>query len=324
MSRSGTYQLLTRRHQPSVNSLVAKYPGYLIGALLTGIVPLLLTSCLSFQKTPLGAGTASVSRPQRQAVAAMGYLRPAGDTRVLAGPSIALGIIPRVQMIYVREGQQVRRGQLLARFDNYQKAMADIGIIKARLRANKVEIAILEAETRRYRYLAQRGAFSKAELESKELGLQKLVSANAEAEAQLRKVKADALDASLLAPIDGTVLIIHAREGELAGSQGVMVLGDSRSMEVVAQVDESDIQRISIGQKAIITSENGAFPQELHGRVIRIKPLVSQRQRLSTRVSQDMDTQERVIEIIIQMNLQDSRLVNQLTNSRVVAVFPQR
>lgn len=290
-----------------------------LACMVTGSLVLLLASCGSGR--PALQGTPSRHRSLRPPVAALGFLRPSGDSRVLAGPSIAMGIMPRVQKLYVREGSQVRRGQLLARFDNYPKAEADLGVIEARLNANRVEIEILEKETKRYRYLARMGAVSLAELETRELQLQKLRSVKAEAEAQQLKVKADALDASLLAPMDGRVLMIFAREGEHPGNEGVMQIGDSSSMEVVAQVDEGDISRVAVDQKVSVTSENGAFPQTLHGRVYRISPLVRQRQRLSSRPLQDADTQERVIEVYVLLSQADSLLVSQLTNSRVVAVF---
>ena len=63
------------------------------------------------------------------------------------------------------------------------------------------------------------------------------------------------------------VLKIHSRVGERPGSDGVMEVGASQSMEALVEVYESDINRISIGQSVTLISENGGFKGTLEGRV---------------------------------------------------------
>ena len=55
---------------------------------------------------------------QPEAVAALGRLEPYGDIRILAAPASDSGSSPRISQLLVEEGQRVRRGQLLARFDS--------------------------------------------------------------------------------------------------------------------------------------------------------------------------------------------------------------
>jgi len=78
-------------------------------------------------------------------------------------------------------------------------------------------------------------------------------------------------DSTLVAPFDGTVVQVNAREGETAYGEKVIKLADLSTLEAVAQVDELDIGELAVGQEAEIRLD--AFPgQVLAGRVARITP----------------------------------------------------
>jgi HlyD family secretion protein len=75
-------------------------------------------------------------------------------------------------------------------------------------------------------------------------------------------------DARLLAPIDGKVLRVLAREGELVGGQPILQLANTSQMIVLAEVYETDIQRVRIGQEATVTSHVFKRDHPLKGKVI--------------------------------------------------------
>lgn len=121
------------------------------------------------------------------------------------------------------------------------------------------------------------------------------------------------------APRAGEVLQIHTKTGEAiaAGSstqdQGVLELGNTRQMDVVAEVYETDIGRVRIGQTATITSRNGAFAETLTGRVTRIGSQIFKNNILDDDPAANADA--RVVEVRIRLDR--SEPVRQLTNLQV-------
>ena len=74
--------------------------------------------------------------------------------------------------------------------------------------------------------------------------------------------------AMVYAPRGGRVVKIRAYPGEQAGPEGLLDLGKTDSMYVVAEVYETDIRRVHVGQQAAITSD--LFAGRLAGVVERI------------------------------------------------------
>jgi HlyD family secretion protein len=87
----------------------------------------------------------------------------------------------------------------------------------------------------------------------------------ASAEAALNKALADAALSRVTAPIAGTILRIYARPGDQVGSDGLMEIADLTAIDVVADVYETDIPRLTLGMAAevIIPGETRRFPATL-------------------------------------------------------------
>ena len=64
--------------------------------------------------------------PSITAVAALGQLSPAGEIRQLAAPISQFGSSPRIKELLVTEGDFVKKGAILAIFDNREKLIADL------------------------------------------------------------------------------------------------------------------------------------------------------------------------------------------------------
>jgi HlyD family secretion protein len=147
-----------------------------------------------------------------------------------------------------------------------------------------------------------------------------------EAEAELnsaiaaeQRARADLETAYVRAPQDGEILKIHARAGETVDTQGIVEMGRTSQMDVVAEVYEDDLAKVRIGQKATIASVNNAFPSKLQGKVYRIVPLIGKKDVLNTDPAADVDA--RVAEVKIQLDPSDSRKVRDLTNLKVQVVL---
>ena len=68
-----------------------------------------------------------------EAVAALGRLEPNGDVRRLAAPISGIGGSPVLTALLVQEGDRVRQGQLLARFDTRPGLLADQRKLRTRV-----------------------------------------------------------------------------------------------------------------------------------------------------------------------------------------------
>jgi HlyD family secretion protein len=281
---------------------------------------LLVLAALAVRPSPKSAPAAvppAVVQPE--AVSALGYLEPAGEVVELAAPSSGFAGAPRLSQLLVQEGQRVRRGQLLASFDNRPRLQADLAAVTARLQSLQAQIRLQRREVDRYSRAASTGAASQVLLEEKRDELVKLEGQWREALAQRQGLQVDLAMSELRAPLEATVLKIHAQVGERPGAKGVLELGASDQMEAVAEVYESDINRVRVGQRVSLTSENGGFSGTLQARVLRISPQVSQRQVLSTDPTGDADA--RVVEVRLALDPQAAARVRNLAGLKLIARF---
>ena len=272
--------------------------------------------------TAPGAGATSsqpATPPALEAVSALGRLEPAGDIRKLAAPVTDFGASPRLSALFVQEGQPVQSGQVLASFDNRPTLLAQENLLLTRMTSLKQQLDLLDRETSRYRQLTSRGAIAIGALEAREIKVVDLRGDLQEAKAELRKVRTDLAKSQLRSPIDGLVLRINTRPGERPGEAGILEIGATNQMEAVAEVYESDIGRVRLGQTVTLTSENGGFEGRLEATVLRISPQVRQRQVLSTDPTGDADA--RVVEVRLALAPADIQRVRQLAGLKIIARF---
>ncbi|MFM7548215.1 MAG: HlyD family efflux transporter periplasmic adaptor subunit [Cyanobacteriota bacterium] len=271
------------------------------------------------QPTPAAQSptSAPIGAARQDAVAALGRLEPSGDVRRLAAPISGIGGSPVISALLVQEGDPVRQGQLLARFDTRPGLLADQRKLRSRIGNLRRRLVFQTREISRYRELSRTGAYPQAELDARETRLLELQAQLSDAQAELARADAELDLSELRSPIDGTVLRILSRQGERPGDTGVLELGASNRMEALVEVYESDINRVNLGQKVTLTSENGGFSGSLSGQVMRISPQVRQRQVLSTDPTGDADA--RIVEVRVALDPLDIQRVSDLTGLKVIA-----
>ena len=254
-----------------------------------------------------------------EAVSALGRLEPAGNVRKLAAPVTDFGASPRLTALYVQEGQRVRAGQVLASFDNRATLQAQENLLLTRISSLQQQLNLLDRETSRYRQLTNRGVFAIGALEEREIKVVDLRGDLQEAKAELRKVRTDLVKSQLRSPMDGLVLRINTHPGERPGDAGILEIGANDQMEAVAEVYESDIGRVRLGQTVTLTSENGGFSGSMEAKVLRISPQVRQRQLLSTDPTGDADA--RIVEVRLALSPAEIQRVRQLAGLKIIARF---
>ncbi|GJD22787.1 heterocyst specific ABC-transporter, membrane fusion protein DevB homolog [Rivularia sp. IAM M-261] len=119
------------------------------------------------------------------------------------------------------------------------------------------------------------------------------------------------------APKDGQILKIYTFPGEVVGNEGIADMGQTDQMYVVAEVYETDVSKVRIGQQAKVTSE--AFQGELYGNVTQVGLQVKKQTTFSTDPVADVD--HRVVEVKIRLNPKYAKQVRSLTNLQVEVVI---
>ena len=268
---------------------------------------------------PATARNQAPASPVGAGVAALGRLEPAGDVRTLAAPAGGMGVSPRLSELYVREGDLVRRGQVLASFDNRPGLLAQRQLLLTRIAALETQLRIFEGQMRRYRGLTRSGANPAGDLDDREIQLSDKRARLSEARAELTKLETELALSQLRSPIDGLVLRVFAQPGERPNGTGILEVGANQTMEAVAEVYESDISRVRLGQRVRLESESGGYKGTVMARVIRISPQVRQRQVLSTDPSADADA--RIVEVRLALDPAESNRLRSLAGLKVIARF---
>lgn len=91
----------------------------------------------------------------------------------------------------------------------------------------------------------------------------RMESALAAARAELSLAESAVERGRIRAPVDGTVLNVHAKFGELVAPSPevpLVIMGDLRSMRVKAEVEERDATKVRSGQRVVVKSD--AFPDK--------------------------------------------------------------
>jgi HlyD family secretion protein len=137
----------------------------------------------------------------------------------------------------------------------------------------------------------------------------------ARSQATARQAQAELTEAYVRAPVAGEILKVHSRAGESPSDKGIVEMGQTSQMVAVAEVYESDVRKLRVGQSATIKSESGAFTQNLKGTVSYIGLQIGKQDVLNTDPAADSDS--RVVEVKIAIDPTDSTTVKGLTNSKV-------
>ncbi|MCC6415167.1 MAG: efflux RND transporter periplasmic adaptor subunit [Opitutaceae bacterium] len=240
-----------------------------------------------------------------------------------------------IQAINVHEGDWVEPGQSLAtlssaasarsRLQSAEADLADTRLSTARdlqIAADQVATSELElkyAINRQDRIMSAGNSefISPDQIESRALGKQQSELKLAQAKQDLSRARTDARHAiraaetevgaaraaraaaEAQAPIAGRILKIRGRVGnQLNGRTEILKLGDTRGMNVVAEVYESEILKVKPGQKAVITSP--ALPAPMSGVVTGVSPIVFRNTIES--MDPNASTQARVVEVVISMD----------------------
>ena len=121
-------------------------------------------------------------------------------------------------------------------------------------------------------------ALKKAELEDKQREYNRLLAGDTSSDVIAAQAKVDAAQAtvnqlSIIAPFDGEVLSVDSRVGDMVSTGDLSVnIADMDHLYVEAQVDESDVSNVKVGQQAEVTLD-AVSDVVLTGSVVSVNPV---------------------------------------------------
>jgi RND family efflux transporter MFP subunit len=238
------------------------------------VTTLLLTGGALRSAIPVHLTPATMVSPIRSGAVmiASGYVvaqRKAAVASKGTGRLVYLGVV---------EGDRVRTGQVLARVEDAD-VRAQLAQAQANLALSRAELRDAERSLVREKTLMDSNFSSQATYDAADARLERVKAGIAVAQAALQSAEVALENTVIRAPFDGTVLTKNADVGEvvapLAGGafskSAVVTIADLRSLQVEADVAESNLETISADQPCEIVLD--AYPDVRYpGYVAKIVP----------------------------------------------------
>jgi RND family efflux transporter MFP subunit len=221
----------------------------------------------------------------------------------------------RLEWLGVREGSVVKEGEVLARLENkdviaaQQQAQANVGVARANLEQSVAEMKDADRALARSRDLLGRNFVSAAahdtvvaRQEKAKAAISGFNAAIGAAEAGVRSAQVAVEQTLIRAPFDGVVLTKNANVGDVItpfssalGSQAAVVtMADMATLEVEADVSESNLSKVTPGQPCEIQLD--ALPaSRFRGSVLRLVPTVDRSKATVMAKIQFVDKDPRIL-----------------------------
>ncbi|PTX99507.1 hypothetical protein DB346_16860 [Verrucomicrobia bacterium LW23] len=263
---------------------------------------LLLLLLLLLAATLLAARTNNAPRPSAKppapvaTVATIGYVEPVSEVRRLAFPGSGV-----VGEWFVKKGDFATKGTVLGRLKN-EEQHASVVLAEAQEAVLEERLAFSRRNEARDKDLFERRTISAQQYDASQ-------TAVAQTDAELKAARArtevarQVLDNTLVrSPFDGIVLDILKDVGEPFSQlmpEAVLVFGDTRRLQVRAEVNENLIHRIAVGQPATVWRY--AQPEVVSkGTVQEIKLVMGNKTVFSRRSDERKDVD--ILEVVINMS----------------------
>lgn len=211
--------------------------------------------------------------------------------------NISAHIVGKIEKLYFVEGDVVRRGQRLVDLEKHiyvaqrDRLSAEVASRRVEVRRAQAAMATAEAAFNRAQSLSRQGIQAQELFDQARLSYDNATAALAaahqgvaQAEAGLRQASEDLSRTTIVSPIDGKVVQLNAHEGEVVvtGTMNnpasvIAVIADLSQILVEAEVGETEVVAVKIGQQAMVKVD--AIPdRQYKGRVVEIGSSAAVRQ----------------------------------------------
>jgi HlyD family secretion protein len=203
--------------------------------------------------------------------------------------NISAHIVGKIERLYFNEGDEVKRGQRLVDLEKHiyvaqrDRYRAELASRRVEVQRSRSALKTAEASFERAQSLSRQGIQAQELFDQSALSRENARAALAaaqqgvfQAEAGLRQADEDLSRTTIVAPLDGRVVQLNAREGEVVvtGTMNnpgsvIAIIADLSQILVEAEVGETEVVAIRVGQEARIKVD--AIPDhEYRGRVVEI------------------------------------------------------
>jgi len=193
-----------------------------------------------------------------------------GDLRPIETVEVRARLQGDLEGVYVREGDRVRAGQLLARFEASEQE-SNLRSAQADRAAAQSELATAQWNAEQSQELFKAGAIAEQELRTAQQSASAARARLAAAEARVRSTSSFERDTRVLAPISGVVERRDVENGErLQGGAPMFSIVRNDILELAAQVPSRSAGDLRAGQQVHFVADGRQFD----GRVARVSPTV--------------------------------------------------
>lgn len=260
-----------------------------------------------------------VKAPLRQQVTALGRLTPQGGLVTLSVPAGTVGGNEVVEHWFVDEGATIRKGEVLARLSSYGQLRASLSQAESNLDSTKALLPFLKISKNRGQVLYRDGAISEEELAKTSASIITKQADIDSAQAEVSRARKQLLAAEIRSPLDGNLIRIFSWPGMKETEQGLALVGRTGAMQVWAQVFQSDIPKLRIGQGANVMPESGGFQGRLRASLASIIGVVSARDLFASNANNDVNA--RVVLVKLNLEPTDRERVTRLSGLNVTVRF---
>lgn len=201
-----------------------------------------------------------------------------GDVKPWAEVTIYPEVTGRVEKIPVREGQYVKKGDIIAEID-YEKNALTVQQIENQLKSAEINLEGVKRDYERMKRLFEQKVVSEKTFEDTKTALDAGTYSVESLRSQLGLAKIKLKDSKITAPISGIISKKFVDEGELvtessmSKSAPLVTIVDMQKVKVVVPVGEKDIGKVKKGQKVEIVLD--AYPEKKFiGEVYNIFPVM--------------------------------------------------
>jgi HlyD family secretion protein len=140
-----------------------------------------------------------------------------------------------------------------------------------------------------------------------------------QAEASRDKAKQDLADATVLAPQAGRILKIFSWPGDKVGDNGLLEMADTSAMVVTAEVYQSDLNKLKIGQGATITADG--FQGSARATLYKVLPQVQKQSIFGGTPGENMDQRVYEVKLRLHPTAKEEKRLRFASNLQVNVIF---
>jgi RND family efflux transporter MFP subunit len=193
-----------------------------------------------------------------------------GDLRPIETIEVRARIEGDLTGVYVREGANVREGQLLAQFEAADQESARQSAIASRVAAQSA-LSTAEWQLEQSRELLKAGAVPEQDVRAAEQAVASARAQLAAAEAQVRATSSEARDTRVVAPTTGVLERRFVESGEhVARGAQLFTVVRTDVLELAATVPARFASQVRTGQVTRFSADG----RSIEGRVVRVSPTI--------------------------------------------------